>query len=65
MKMLVWTVAVVFYALVTFFGLGPVLLADGTTGERLWTLAVVVLIYAAITVLLRLALQRINAASRR
>jgi membrane protein DedA with SNARE-associated domain len=33
------------FILVTFFGLGPVLFADGSMGERLVTLLVVVLIY--------------------
>ncbi len=36
------------FLLVTFFGLGPVLLADGSTSERLATLAVVVIIYAVL-----------------
>jgi len=64
MKALVWTVAVVLYALVTFFGIGPVLMADGLRGERLLTLAVVLAIYAAITIGLRWALRRVSAASR-
>ncbi len=64
MKALIWTVAVVLYALVTFFGIGPVLMADGLRGERLLTLAVVLAIYAAITIGLRWALRRVSAASR-
>jgi len=36
------------FLLVTFFGLGPVLLADGSMGERMATLAVVVPIYAVL-----------------
>ncbi|HZG57152.1 DUF6954 family protein [Paenibacillus sp.] len=64
MKALVWAVAVVLYALVTFFGIGPVLMADGLRGERLLTLAVVLAIYAAITIGLRWALRRVSAASR-
>jgi membrane protein implicated in regulation of membrane protease activity len=50
-----WILAVLFvilYGLLTFFGLGPVLLADGTDTERLWTFAFVLLLYAAITALL-------------
>jgi hypothetical protein len=50
-----WFLAALFfilYGLLTFFGLGPVLLADGTDTERLWTFAVVLLLYAAITALL-------------
>ncbi|HEY9060011.1 MAG TPA: hypothetical protein VIO64_05830 [Pseudobacteroides sp.] len=36
------------FLLVTFFGLGPVLLADGPDSERVATLAVVILIYAVL-----------------
>jgi len=36
------------FALVTFFGLGPVLLADGPMNERLMTLLVVVLLYVVL-----------------
>jgi hypothetical protein len=36
---------VIVFALITFFGLGPVLLADGSTSERLMTLLVVILLY--------------------
>jgi hypothetical protein len=48
----------VLYALTTFFGLGPVLFADGSDRERLVTLIVVLLIYAAITYMLRILLKR-------
>ncbi|KNY29818.1 DUF6954 family protein [Pseudobacteroides cellulosolvens] len=36
------------FLLVTFFGLGPVMFADGSMSERMTTLAVVVLTYAAL-----------------
>jgi fumarate reductase subunit C len=36
------------FLLVTFFGLGPVMFADGSNGERMATLAVVILIYAVL-----------------
>lgn len=35
----------VVFILVTFFGLGPVLFADGSLNERILTLVVVILIY--------------------
>ncbi|NLY65982.1 MAG: hypothetical protein GX069_00315 [Tissierellia bacterium] len=38
-------VFVALFALVTFFGLGPVLMADGTLQERLITLGVIIIIY--------------------
>jgi len=36
------------FALVTFFGLGPVILADGPMNERLMTLLVVLLLYVVL-----------------
>ena len=38
----------VVFILVTFFGLGPVIYADGPMGERMLTLAIVLLIYAVL-----------------
>jgi len=45
MKILFFTVIAIIFILITFFGLGPVLLADGSMGERMTTLAVVLLLY--------------------
>jgi hypothetical protein len=53
MRAVIYLGFVILYAALTFFGLGPVLLADGTDRERIATLAVVLLLYAALTVLLR------------
>jgi len=39
------------FALVTFFGLGPVLMADGVLMERVFTVAVVIAIYVLLSVL--------------
>ncbi len=36
---------IILFALVTFFGIGPVLMADGTLNERLLTLAIIIIIY--------------------
>lgn len=47
-----WAVYLIFiclYLLITFFGLGPVLLADGSRGERAITLLAVLLLYAAVS----------------
>lgn len=41
------------FLLVTFFGIGPVLLADGSMQERLFTLLVVLLILTGLVLLLR------------
>lgn len=35
----------ILFMLVTFFGLGPVIFADGPTSERIITLIIVLLIY--------------------
>jgi hypothetical protein len=48
MKVLFYIVIVLVFALVTFFGLGPVILADGSMGERMITLLVVILLYLLI-----------------
>ncbi len=45
MKTVYYILITVAFLLVTFFGLGPVILADGTLGERLLTLVVVIIIY--------------------
>jgi hypothetical protein len=53
MKILAYVFIVVAFILVTFFGLGPVLLADGGFGERMITLAVVLGLYAVLIILFR------------
>jgi peptidoglycan/LPS O-acetylase OafA/YrhL len=45
MKIVFYLVMTIAIILVTFFGLGPVIFADGSMGERLATLLVVVLLY--------------------
>ncbi len=45
MKAIFFILIGVVFVLVTLFGLGPVLFADGTTNERILTLVVVILIY--------------------
>lgn len=52
MNWLVYLIFGVLYLGVTFFGLGPVLLADGSTEERIITLVIVIFIYVLITALL-------------
>ncbi|MNE57749.1 hypothetical protein D3C80_1527340 [compost metagenome] len=60
MKGLVYTGFAVMYALVTFFGIGPVLFADGTLSERIVTLVVVLLIYVLLTLGLLLVRRRLS-----
>lgn len=60
MKWLLYILFALLYLMVTFFGLGPVLFADGSTAERVVTLVVVLLIYVLITLCLRSVLKRLN-----
>ncbi|WP_066258180.1 DUF6954 family protein [Neobacillus drentensis] len=53
MKIFLHTVFIILIALVTFFGLGPVLFADGILQERLWTAAIVLVIYIILVFLYR------------
>jgi hypothetical protein len=54
-----WLVlSVPIYLLITFFGLGPVLFADGSTSERLITLLVVVCLYLVVTIILRYLIKK-------
>lgn len=57
MKFVLYVLIAVLYILNTLFGLGPVLFADGSARERLVTFIAVVLIYAVITVCLRMLLK--------
>lgn len=60
MRGLLVTLFAVLYMLITFFGLGPVLFADGSARERVLTLTVVLLIYTAVTLAFRLILKRMR-----
>ncbi|MEC0172684.1 DUF6954 family protein [Paenibacillus graminis] len=60
MRGLLYALFAVLYILITFFGLGPVLFADGSARERVLTLIVVLLIYAAVTAGLRIILKRLR-----
>lgn len=46
------------YVLLTFFGLGPVLFADGSNSERLVTFLIVVSLYIVISCILRYVLKK-------
>ncbi len=60
MKLVIYTVFAILFMLVTFFGLGPVLMADGSAGERAVTLAVVIVLYVLLALLLRFLIKRIK-----
>jgi hypothetical protein len=46
--------------LVTFFGIGPILLADGVMSERLITLLIVIIVYIFIILVYRGILKRVK-----
>jgi hypothetical protein len=52
MKWFIYFIFILLYLGVTFFGLGPVLLADGVIEERIMTFFIVLVIYLALTGLL-------------
>lgn len=58
MKWILGIVFAILYGLVTLFGLGPVFFADGPTGERMFTLLIVIVIYIILTVILRRLMKR-------
>jgi hypothetical protein len=60
MRLAVYIIFVILFILVTFFGLGPVLMADGSAGERAATLAVVIMIYLLLALLLRFLIKRMK-----
>lgn len=44
-KYIGYVIFTILFILISFFGLGPVLMADGQTGERILTLIIVLIIY--------------------
>jgi hypothetical protein len=52
MKWFIYFIFIIMYLGVTFFGLGPVLFADGSMQERIMTFFVVLVIYMVLTGLL-------------
>jgi hypothetical protein len=60
MKIVLRIVFGIAFLLVAFFGLGPVLMADGMPGERTLTLILVLLIFAALFVVYKWLMKRIS-----
>lgn len=52
-KKFILAIILICFALVTFFGIGPVLFADGSTVERMTTLFIVLIIYFILIKLFR------------
>lgn len=60
MRWIIYILFAILYVLTTLYGLGPVLLADGSFRERMLTLIVVLLIYAGLTWWLRSLLKQLR-----
>ena len=60
MRTIIHIIFIVLLALVTFFGMGPVLFADGVMSERITTLIIVILIYIFIVAVYRGVLKRVK-----
>jgi hypothetical protein len=60
MRLVICIIFAILFILVTFFGLGPVLMADGSAGERAATLAVVIILYALLALMLRFLIKRMK-----
>lgn len=59
-RILLYSAFIILILLVSFFGLGPVLFADGTRTERILTLLVVVALYIVIFVVFYFINKRIR-----
>jgi hypothetical protein len=60
MKFLVHALFIILILLVTFFGLGPVLFADGVIQERIWTAGIIMVLYALLAFLYSKAIKWIK-----
>ncbi|WP_456275706.1 DUF6954 family protein [Bacillus sp. AK128] len=60
MKWVIILTFTIFYLLLAFFGLGPVLFADGSMEERVITLAIILLLTVCITIIFRVILKKIK-----
>lgn len=60
MKIIIHLIFIILFILITFFGMGPVLMADGTDRERIITLVVVLFIYAVWFLVYRYFIKRIK-----
>lgn len=57
-KWIIFLIFIPLYLLITFFGLGPVLFADGSMYERIITFLAVIFIYIVITIVFRYLLKK-------
>ncbi|MDR7870876.1 MAG: hypothetical protein RIN55_08465 [Tissierellaceae bacterium] len=59
-KIIGYIVFVTLFLYVTFFGVGPVLFADGTIQERLLTVGIIIIVYIVLVAVFRWFLRKIN-----
>lgn len=59
-SLFIYTLFIIAFILITFFGIGPVLLADGSSTERGITLAIVILAYVFLILAFRYVRKRIK-----
>lgn len=48
-KKIIYSIFIILYIQITYWGLGPVFIADGPTNERIWAVATVILAYLILT----------------
>jgi hypothetical protein len=59
-RFLIHGIFIILLAFVTFFGLGPVILADGVLKERIITALLVIVLYVILVIVYRKSLQWVN-----
>lgn len=60
MRIIVHIIFIALILLVTFFGIGPVLFADGVMSERLITLVIIIGIYLVLIWIYRMFLRKVR-----
>lgn len=57
-RIIFYVIIIIAFMLITFFGLGPAIFADGSSSERAFTLAVVIFLYIILGILIRYFIKR-------
>ncbi|TDK61448.1 hypothetical protein E2K98_11145 [Bacillus salipaludis] len=60
MRLMFHAIFIIVLTLITFFGLGPIMLADGSLAERIITAFIVLILYVIIVFFYRRSLQSIK-----
>lgn len=59
MKYLLYIIFIILYCLTAFFGIGPVILADGLFKERTITFIVVLMVFVLLTIVFKFLIKRL------